>query len=181
MYEIKLTYLKRLVPTFCKIYLNCMIQSINKSCLNLLRKLISYASHEQLDRIVQMNVSEETPATTTTTTATTTPLSVEKTSISTLLIELVSKILQEDGNYESIFTGLSISSDLFKKCSPFILEEFTRLGVANLISQLAAQSAAELVCLAFILLYTLLRDYVNKSNRKRDKKVLNFILFNWLK
>lgn len=169
MYEIKLTYLKRLVPTFCKIYLNCMIQSINKSCLNLLRKLISYASREQLDRIVQMNVSEETSATTTTTTtATTTPLSVEKTSISTLLIELVSKILQEDGNYESIFTGLSISSDLFKKCSPFILEEFTRLGVANLISQLAAQSTAELVCLAFILLYILLRDCVNKSNRKTN-------------
>lgn len=168
MYEIKLTYLKRLVPTFCKIYLNCMIQSINKSCLNLLRKLISYASREQLDRIVQMNVSEETPATTTTT-ATTTPLSVEKTSISTLLIELVSKILQEDGNYESIFTGLSISSDLFKKCSPFILEEFTRLGVANLISQLAAQSTAELVCLTFILVYTLLIEYVNKSNRRKDK------------
>lgn len=106
-----------------------MIQSINKSCLNLLRKLISYASREQLDRIVQMNVEDDS-------------ISIsETTSISTLLIELISKILQEDANYESIYIGLSISSDLFKKCSPFILEEFTRLGVANLITQLAELEA----------------------------------------
>lgn len=136
LYDIKLTYLKRLVPTFCKIYLNCMIQSINKSCLNLLRKLISYASREQLDRIVQMNIDSTLESISGDTSGD------SGTSISTLLIELISKILQEDANYESIYTGLSISSDLFKKCSPFILEEFMRLGAANLISQLAAQESS---------------------------------------
>jgi hypothetical protein len=126
--EIKLNYTKRLVPIFCKVFLNCMIQSINKACLNLLRKLINFAPKEQLNDIVEfqienINVSnkEENP------------------SISTLLVELIAKILQENQNYESIFIGLSISNDLFKKCSPFVIEEFTRLGVGQLISKLALE------------------------------------------
>ena len=105
-----------------------MIQSINKSCLNLLRKLINFAPKEQLNDIVDFKIEnfsvgdrkqEDTP------------------SISTLLVELIAKILQENQNYESIFIGLSISNDLFKKCSPSVIEEFTRLGVGHLISKLA--------------------------------------------
>lgn len=107
-----------------------MIQSINKSCLGLLRKLIAYASRDLLDQIVQLScdASDELG---------------ESMPISTLLIELIAKILQEDQNYEAVYVGLSISSDLFRKCSPFILEEFTRLGVSNLISELAVQCAKE--------------------------------------
>lgn len=144
MYTTKLNYLRRLVPTFCRIYLNCMIQSINKSCLGLLRKLIAYASREQLDRVVQMNVIDSSSVVMmmmmTAANNNTENTTYETTSISTMLIELISKILQEEANLESVYTGLSISSDLFRKCSPLILEEFTRLGVANQISQLAAQT-----------------------------------------
>lgn len=135
METVKLEYTKRLIPIFCKVFLNCMIQSINKTCLNLLRKLINCASKDQLNLIVQLdfnvnnslnesmkNQSHQTEETST---------------ISALLVELISKVLQENQNQESVFIGLSISSDLFRKCSPYILEEFTRLGVGHLISQLA--------------------------------------------
>jgi len=135
--EIKLNYTKRLIPIFCKVYLNCMIQSINKSCLNLLRKLINYAGKDQLYEIVQMNIDCGNS------------ISIENnqqnflnqnesTTVSTLLVELVAKVLQENQNYDAIFIGLSISNDLFRKCSPFILEEYTRLGVGQIISQLGA-------------------------------------------
>lgn len=135
METVKLEYTKRLIPIFCKVFLNCMIQSINKTCLNLLRKLINCASKDQLNLIVQLdfnvnnslnenmkNQSHQTEETST---------------ISALLVELISKVLQENQNQESVFIGLSISNDLFRKCSPYILEEFTRLGVGHLISQLA--------------------------------------------
>ncbi len=130
--EVKLNYTKRLIPIFCKVFLNCMIQSINKSCLNLLRKLISYASKDQLNRIVQMSVDLEYNY------QLQQQQQNETTTVSTLLVELIAKVLQENQNYESIFIGLSISNDLFCKCSPFILEEYTRLGVGQLISHLAS-------------------------------------------
>ncbi len=129
--QIKLQYTRRLIPIFCKIYLNCMIQSISKACLSLLRKLISCAPKHQLYDIVQMEAVE--------TNSTEQPVDEEVETISALLVELISKVLQENQNLESVFIGLSISSDLFRKCSPFILEEFTRLGVGHLISQLASQ------------------------------------------
>ena len=128
---IKLNYTKRLIPLFCKVFLNCMIQSINKACLNLLRKLIGYAPKDHLSDIVRLqhadrSVGKEDP---------------EAPTICTLLVELVAKILQENQNYESIFVGLSVSSDLFRKCAPSVIEEFTRLGVGQLISKLAVDSA----------------------------------------
>ena len=104
-----------------------MIQSINKSCLNLLRKLINFAPKEQLNDIVEFKIENFN----------TTNKQEEHPSISTLLVELIAKILQENQNYESIYIGLSISNDLFKKCSPTVIEEFTRLGVGHLISKLA--------------------------------------------
>ena len=113
-----------------------MIQSISKSCLNLLRKLINCASKDQLNQIVQLdhnnNLNESSKSVSIT--------SDEISTISALLVELISKILQDNQNYDSILIGLSISNDLFKKCSPFILEEFTRLGVGHMISQLALET-----------------------------------------
>lgn len=131
--EIKLQYTKRLIPIFCKVFLHCMIQSISKSCLNLLRKLINCASKDQLNQIVQLDHTSNSNEGS----KTTENYSEEISTISALLVELISKILQENQNYESILIGLSISNDLFKKCSPFILEEFTRLGVGHMISQVA--------------------------------------------
>ena len=133
--EIKLNYTRRLMPIFCKVFLNCMIQSINKSCLSLLRKLINCASREQLNYILQLSVVDSSGHE-----AEPTDSFKESTTISTLLVELISKVLQDSQNYETVFIGLSISNDLFPKCSPFILEEFTRLGVGHLISQLAADT-----------------------------------------
>lgn len=128
--DIKLNYTKRLIPIFCKIYLNCMVQIINKSCLNLLRKIISYASKDQLNEIIECSIESSNSENNNI-------ISSDSTSISTLLVELISKLLQENQNYESVFIGLSISNDLFKKCSSNILEEFTRLGVSHLITKLA--------------------------------------------
>ncbi len=139
--EIKLNYTKRLIPIFCKLYLNCMIQSINKSCLNLLRKLINFASKEQLDEIVQSSIELDHS---TTSSINHTSSSSSTITLSTLLVELISKILQENQNYESIFIGLSISNDLFRKCSQVIVEEFTRLGVGHLITQLAIDTSKQL-------------------------------------
>ena len=128
--EIRLNYTKRLLPTLCKVFINCMIQSINKSCLNLLKKLVSWALKEQLSAIVQIGVEENSSTEET-------AISTESATISTLLVELISKVLKENSNYDLMQIGLSISNDLFKKCSPFIIEEFSRLGVGHLISQLA--------------------------------------------
>jgi E3 ubiquitin-protein ligase HECTD1 len=138
--EIKLIYSKRLLPMLSKLYLtSCMIQSVNKSCLNLLRKLVNYCSKDQLHK----NLTENS-------------------SISTMLVEVIGKILQEHedeelsfdetdssendanisnnddtiSNYEAIYIALTMSQDLFNKCSSFILDEFTRFGVSNLIVQL---------------------------------------------
>lgn len=134
--EIKFQYTKRLVPIFCKVFLHCMIQSISKSCLNLLRKLINCASKDQLNQIVQLDVGSAN-LNESMKNSNNLNQNEEISTISTLLVELISKVLQENQNYESILIGLSISNDLFVKCSPHILEEFTRLGVGRLISQLA--------------------------------------------
>lgn len=135
--EIKLQYTRRLIPIFCKVFLNCIIQSINKACLNLLRKLINCASKDQLNTIVQLDSS---PVNFNDSSKSQPNQTEESNTISALLVELISKVLQENQNYESILIGLSISNDLFRKCSPFILEEFTRLGVGHLISQLAVDT-----------------------------------------
>ncbi|CAF0905235.1 unnamed protein product [Brachionus calyciflorus] len=124
--EIKFLYTKRLMPIFSKIILNCMITSINKSCLNLLKKLISYSN--QLNKVVQMDEK-----------LTDLDNNNKKETIATLLVELISKILRDNLNYEQIQIGLGISSDLFKKCGDFIIDEFTRFGVADLISKIASQ------------------------------------------
>jgi ankyrin repeat protein len=149
--DIKMNYTKRLIPILCKLYFNCMIQSINKACLNILRKLISYSSKDQLDQIVQMHLKEinsislsiNNSATAASQTSTTLAVYDDSQCVSTLLVELVAKILQDYENFESILIALSISSELFKKCSPYILEEFNRLGVASLISDLASDTSLE--------------------------------------
>jgi hypothetical protein len=107
-----------------------MIQSISKACLGLLRKLISSAPDHQLNEILQADTPDK-------------PASDETETASALLVELISKLLQESHNLDLVLTGLTMSSDLFRKCSPFITEEFTRLGVAHLISQLALQASDE--------------------------------------
>jgi E3 ubiquitin-protein ligase HECTD1 len=146
--ETKLVYAKRLIPIFARLYLSSssMIPSISKSCLNLLRKLVNYATKEQFQQVLRVTNEND--------------------STSTLLVEVISKILQEQEdqvftidnenedvseidlsqnannttngiNYEAIYIALTISNDLFTKCSPFIVEEFTRFGVSNLITQFA--------------------------------------------
>ena len=147
--EIKLEYTRRLIPIFCKVFLNCMIQSINKTCLNLLRKLINCASKDQLNLIVQLDVAVTSSGLNESAKSAKSPqqqqpvINEETSTISALLVELISKVLQENQNHESIFIGLSISNDLFRKCSPYILEEFTRLGVGHLISQLAMDTSSD--------------------------------------
>lgn len=107
-------YIKRLLPILSNIYLNCMIQSISRSCLNLLKKLVNYAANEQLEKILQ-----------------------DDQKLVTLLVELIAKILKEKNNYETHYIGLNISNDLLKKCSNVILEDFTRLGVSDMIVEIA--------------------------------------------
>lgn len=143
--EVKLEYTKRLIPIFCKIFLNCMIQSISKTCLNLLRKLINCASKDQLNLIVQLdfNVTSLNESMKSHQGSKNLQQTEETSTISALLVELISKVLQENQNQESVFIGLSISNDLFRKCSPYILEEFTRLGVGHLISQLAMDTSSQ--------------------------------------
>lgn len=155
--EIKLNYARRLLPVFARLYMNCMIQSISKSSLNLLRKLVNYSNKQQLTQILVSSDAQENS----------TDLS-SASSTSNLIVEVIAKILQDQEDidltdlessqdtessdtsaattsqtYESMFIALSISNDLFSKCSPYIVEEFTRFGVSTLITQLAQVKIAE--------------------------------------
>ena len=46
-------YLRRLIPTFCRLFLNTMIRNVRKSALNLTKKLIHYADSEQLLDVIE--------------------------------------------------------------------------------------------------------------------------------
>jgi E3 ubiquitin-protein ligase HECTD1 len=129
--EITENYIKRLIPILCKLYFNNMIQSVNKACLNLLLKLLQYSSKQQLNDVIskqqqQLVTDEKLTA-----------------NLSLLLVELISKVLEDKHNYEATLTALKIAYNLLNKCSAFILEEFIRLGVSNRIAEISNEEACK--------------------------------------
>ena len=126
--EITENYIKRLTPILCKLYFNNMIQSVSKACLNLLLKLIQYASKEQLNEIIckQVEVTTQKP--------------IESSNLSLVLVELISKVVEDKHNYDATLIALKIAYNLLNKCSSFILEEFIRLGVSNRIAEIASEA-----------------------------------------
>ena len=131
--EITGNYIKRLIPMLCKLYFNNMIQSVNKACLNLLLKLIQYASKQQLSDIISKQVEEQNENQENITVS-------EASNLSLLLVELISKVLEDKHNGEGTLIALKISYNLLNKCSSFILEEFVRLGVSNRIIEIANEA-----------------------------------------
>ncbi len=95
-------FIRRLIPIFCNFYMNCMLQNINKCTLNILRKLIFYTNKSQIESILNKK--------------------------NNLIVELVSKLLQETFNHDLILVGLNISLDLIVKCQQVILNEFNRFA-----------------------------------------------------
>jgi E3 ubiquitin-protein ligase HECTD1 len=94
------TFIRRLVPLFCNFYMNCMLQNINKCTLNILRKIIFYSNKSQIEAILNKK--------------------------NNLIIELISKLLQETFNHDLILVGLNMSLDLIVKCQQMILNDFNR-------------------------------------------------------
>ncbi len=93
-------FIRRLIPTFCNFYMNCMLQNINRCTINILRKLIFYSNKTQVEAILNKR--------------------------NNLIVELLSKLLQETFNHDLVLIGLNISLDLLVKCQHLILEEFNR-------------------------------------------------------
>jgi len=124
--EITENYIKCLIPILCKLYFNNMIQSVNKACLNLLLKLIHYASKQQLINIISKQVEDNN--------------NKKASNLSLALVELISKVLEDKHNFEGTLVALKIAFNLLNKCSPFILEEFIRLGVSNRITDIANEA-----------------------------------------
>ena len=129
--ETKFVYTKRLIPILCRVGMACMITSINKSCLNLLKKLISYSNGSQLNQIVQFGLDDQICNVN------------EKETVATLLVDLIGKMLKDTQNYDNVSIGLALSNDLFRKCDEFIVDEFTRYGVSKLISSIGCMSIDE--------------------------------------
>ncbi len=190
LFEVKLLYARRLLPIFSRIFLNSMIQSISKSCLNMLRKLIAYSTRDQLSQIFNQEDEQEEEN------EDENEDNKLSMSISHLLVEVIAKILQENShnfsvtdncensssnssssefenqNLEYLFTGLSISNDLFVKCSTFMIEEFTRFGVSNLISQIA-QANIDLSS-KIIFIFSFLNDLNVRKRILERLKILSF-------
>lgn len=112
--EMASVYLKRLLPIFSRLYLNTMVRSVRKSCLNLIRKMIHYSDGEQLKEI-----TEEVPF------------------AASLISEVLAGTLEGEEDDDSLLLGLQSISDLMEKGREVFLEHFAKLGVFNKVQSIA--------------------------------------------
>ena len=115
--EMALVYLRRLLPVFSRLFLNTMVRSVRKSCLNLIRKMIHYSDEEQLQEI-----TTEVP------------------NAASLLAEVVANVLEGDEDDDSVLLGLQSISDLMEKARAVFLDHFAKLGVFNKVQAIAVSN-----------------------------------------
>ncbi|XP_052267734.1 E3 ubiquitin-protein ligase HECTD1-like isoform X2 [Dreissena polymorpha] len=123
--EVAPEYVRRLLPVFTHVFLSSMIQSIRKSSLSLLKKMVHYIDGSLLEDLCNQSSS--------TTTA----------SFASSLTEVLTNVLDHEDDDDGHLTSLQIIQEVMRKGNELFLDIFARLGLFGKVLSLAGPPEEE--------------------------------------
>lgn len=106
--QIAPVYLKCLLPDFCQTFQNTMLQSVKKTCLGLIKKMVQRPSQPDLLRVLATDPEQD---------------------MGKLMLEVVSSVLHNEEDEDGHIIILTIIEELMSKTSYVFLDHFARVGV----------------------------------------------------
>ncbi|KAB7498063.1 E3 ubiquitin-protein ligase HECTD1 [Armadillidium nasatum] len=120
-------YLSRLLPVFCHTFQSTMIQTVRKSSLSILRKMVHYIPSNLLQQVCTSSSLEGGAN--------------ESNSsgyiLGSMLIEVVATVLGNDEDEDGQLVVLQMIDDLLSKAQDVLLDHCARLGVINKVALMA--------------------------------------------
>lgn len=128
--EVIPVFIKKLLPAFIQVFQSSMLQSIRKSSLLLIKKMLIYTQASCLEEMVKSS-STTTPPTnpappSSSSSSSNLPSSVN---IAIQLPEILSLVLNNEDEEESQLTGLEIIAELMHKHSHLFSDQLVQLGI----------------------------------------------------